>query len=329
MWNIDKLCIPRYNQKSSSLCNTQRVTILFVIFEENKEFGTMEGDRRRERANTYVVQKLSHQKEEQRRLQLQDHLMTAVLGGPLPEQLEPTRFSRVLDVACGTGGWLIELAKSFPDTTQLIGVDISKRMVEIASATAKEQQIQDRVSFRVMDALSLVGFPDNSFDLTNLRLALSFLRRWEWPQALRELQRVTRRGGVVRLTEADLPDQSTSPALLRLCRLLAQAYNQAGKYFQAQANGVSDELAGLLAHQGIQNVQTKVYRLEMRAGAEHWSLFFDDMKYLFRTNVPFLQKWIKVPENYGALYQQMLSEMQQPDFVASGQTVTAWGIKAL
>ncbi len=289
----------------------------------------MESDRRRERASAYVVQNLSRQEEEQRRLQLQDRFITSVLGGPLPEQPEPTRFSRVLDVACGTGGWLIELAKSFQGIPELMGVDISKRMVEVASAAAKEQQVQGRVSFCVMDALSLVGLPDNSFDLTNLRLALSFLRRWEWSQALRELQRVTRPGGIIRLTESDLPDQSTSPTLLRLCRLLAQAYSQAGKYFQAQANGVSDELASLLVQQGIQNVQTEVHRLEIRAGTEYGQFFFDDMKYLFRTNVPFLQKWTKVPPDYEVLYRHMLSEMKQPDFVVSGQTITAWGTKGL
>lgn len=284
-------------------------------------------DPRQERASTYVVQDLSSQ-EELQRLQLQDHLIAAILGGVLPEQPEPMRFSRVLDVACGTGGWLIELAKSYRTISQIVGVDISKSMISAASAAAEAQQVQDRTSFRVMDALRLVELLDNSFDLTNLRFAASFLRPWEWPQALRELQRVTQPGGIIRVTEADLPDQSSSPALLSLFRLLAQAYRSAGKYFRPQANGISDELAGLLEQQGMHNVQTAIYRPEIRAGTVNGLLFFEDMKHLFRTNVPFLQKWIKVPDDYGDLYKQMLHEMQQPDFVVINQTITAWGSKA-
>jgi len=279
-----------------------------------------------ERPSTYIVQDRSNQ-EELQRLQLQDHLITVALGGALPEQPDPTRFHRVLDMACGTGGWLIELAKTAPTLPHLVGADISKRMVDTARAQAEAQQVHDRVEFRVMDALRLWEFPKDVFDLTNLRFAMSFLRTWEWPQVLRELLRVTQPGGIIRLTEADLPDQSSSPALLHLFRLLAQAYSHAGKYFRPQANGVSSDLAGLLKQQGLQNVQTRVYRPEARAGTVEGELFFKDMKYLFRTNLPFLQKWSRVPDNYEDHYQQMLAEMQQPDFFVTNQTITAWGIK--
>jgi ubiquinone/menaquinone biosynthesis C-methylase UbiE len=258
-------------------------------------------------------------------LQLQDHLITLTLGGVLPEQPDPTRFHRVLDMACGTGGWLIELAQTFPTISQLVGVDISRRVIDAARVEAEARQVQDRVEFRLMDALSLFEFSNGLFDLTNLRFATSFLRTWEWPQVLGELQRVTRPGGVIRLTEANLPDGSSSPALLQLCLLLAQAYSQAGKYFRPQANGVAEDLAGLLEQQSLHHVQTRVYRPEVRTGTVEWQLFFEDMKYLFRTNVPFLLKWTRIPDSYEALYQQMLVEMQQPDFVVTNQTITAWG----
>ncbi|HLZ58820.1 MAG TPA: class I SAM-dependent methyltransferase [Ktedonosporobacter sp.] len=276
--------------------------------------------------NTYVVQDRSNQ-EELQRLHLQDQLVTVVLGGSLPEQADPTQFRRVLDMACGTGGWLIELAHTFPEISQLIGVDSSKRMISFAHAQAEARQVSARVEFRLMDAFSLFAFSDDLFDLANLRFALSFLRTWEWPQVLRELRRVTRGGGIIRLTEADLPDQSTSPALLQLCSLLAQAYNQAWKYFRPQARGVAADLAGLLEQQGLHNVQTRISRPEIQSGTVAGQLFFEDMRSLFRTNVPFLQKWTRVPENYTDLYQQMLVEMQQPDFVVANQTITAWGSK--
>lgn len=279
-----------------------------------------------ERPSTYVVQDRSNL-EELRRLQVQEHLITVALGGVLPEQSDPARFQHVLDVACGAGGWLIELAKTAPTISQLIGVDISRRMIEAARAEAEAQQVQERVEFRLMDALRLFEFSADVFDLANMRFALSFLRTWEWPQVLRELQRVTRPGGIIRVTDADLPDQSSSPALLRLFRLLAQAYSQAGKYFRPQACGVAEDLASLLKQQKLQGVQIRVYRPEIRVGTVEGRLFFEDMRYLFRTNLPFLRKWSRVPDDYEELYQQMLAEMQQPDFMVSNQTITAWGSK--
>ena len=47
-------------------------------------------------------------------------------------QPDPTIFERVLDVGCGKGGWLIEGARSYPTMKQLVGVDISGKMLQYA-----------------------------------------------------------------------------------------------------------------------------------------------------------------------------------------------------
>jgi len=92
-------------------------------------------DPRREHPSTYVVQDRSNE-EELTRLQIQDQLVTASMGGVLPEQPNPTIFQRVLDVGCGTGGWLIEVAKTYPSISLLVGVDISSKMLDYARTQA-------------------------------------------------------------------------------------------------------------------------------------------------------------------------------------------------
>src|SRR5579883_3058075 len=128
----------------------------------------------KERPSTYFVQDRSNE-EEITRLKLQDQLITTAMGGVLPEQPDTTRFQRVLDVGCGTGGWLIELAKACPECKQLVGIDVSKRMVEYARTQAYHAR-QDHVEFHVMDALLLLAFPSGYFDLVNLRFGSSFVR---------------------------------------------------------------------------------------------------------------------------------------------------------
>ena len=58
----------------------------------------------------------------------------------LPEQADPTLFERVLDVGCGTGGWLIAVAKAFPTTALLVGVDTSSKMISFAQAQSKPKE---------------------------------------------------------------------------------------------------------------------------------------------------------------------------------------------
>lgn len=70
-----------------------------------------------------------------------------------------------------------------------------------------------------------------------------------------------------------------------------------------------------------------IFTLEYRASTAAGQRFSEDMRHLFRTLLPFLNKWSRMPEGYETIYQQMLSEMQQPDFVATGTMLTVWGNK--
>src|ERR1700737_669358 len=130
----------------------------------------------KEHPSTYVVQDRSNE-EELLRLTLQDRLTIIAMGGILPEQTDPISFRRVLDVACGPGGWIIAAAQAYPGMS-LIGIDVSRRMIEYAREQAEAQQISDRVEFHTMDALQMLEFRNAFFDLANMRFATSFMRTW-------------------------------------------------------------------------------------------------------------------------------------------------------
>jgi ubiquinone/menaquinone biosynthesis C-methylase UbiE len=279
---------------------------------------------RKERPSTYFVQDRSNE-EELTRMTIQGRLVTDSMGGVLPEQADAALFRRVLDVGCGAGDWLIEAAKLYPGMPELVGVDVSSRMVEYAQAQAEAEQVGDRVRFRVMDALLMLEFPDNYFDLVNQRFGASYLRTWDWSKLLQEYLRVTQPGGVIRVTEGSLIIQSPSPALTRLYEIALDAFYRAGHYFTLESNGVTDELARLLHQSGFQNVQTRTHMVQYRAGTAEWQLFYVDMKRLFQSILPFFRKWSRVPEDYEAIYQRALVEMQLPDFVAKSSLLTAWG----
>lgn len=280
----------------------------------------------REHPSTYFVQDRSNELEIIR-LQVQDQMITAGMGGVLPEQPDSSRFQRVLDVGCGTGGWLIETARIYPALSLLVGVDVSGTLLEYARARAAEQQVSDRVQFQVMDVLRMLEFPPASFDLVNQRLGMSYLRTWDWPKLLSEYKRVTRSGGVIRITECDFPT-SSSAALTSLSALFRRSLSQAGHLFTPDdPNGLINELARLLQQTGLPNVQTRKHILEHRAGTAEGQSFYEDVQHMFRTLVPFFNKWTRVPDNYEEIYQQALNDIQQPGFVATWTLLTAWGTR--
>lgn len=135
----------------------------------------MEVQEMREHPSTYFVQDRSNA-EEFTRLQIQERLLTSGMGGVLPEQADPTRLRRVLDIGCGTGEWLFETARTYPTIGTLVGVDVSSKMLAYTRRQAEAQGLDQRVTFRCMDALRLLQFPSGFFDLVNQRLGSSWLR---------------------------------------------------------------------------------------------------------------------------------------------------------
>jgi ubiquinone/menaquinone biosynthesis C-methylase UbiE len=280
--------------------------------------------RRREQPSTYFVQDRESEKE-LTRLAIQDHLITAKMGGVLSEQLNPTALHRVLDVGCGTGGWVIEAAQTYP-TMSLIGIDISQRMIEYARDRAQTHLINDRVEFHVMDALLFLEFPVAYFDLVNMRLGSAFMRTWEWPKMLRELRRVTNPKGIVRVTDCEII-QSNSPALTLFNEMLQCALFRAGHHF-TERTALPPHLVQLLSQHGCKDVQTKASTIEYRGGTTEGEAFSEDMKLAFQTLRPFLEKWGCAARDYEAIYQQACTELRQPNFHATWNFLTAWGKSA-
>src|SRR5581483_5338028 len=218
-----------------------------------------------EHPSTYIVQDRTNE-DEMIRLQLQDKLTTEAMGGALSEQENPGSFRKVLDVGCGTGGWLIELAKTYPHISRLIGVDVSDRMLNFARAQAAAEGLAERMEFLMMDALRMLEFPNEHFDLVNQRLGNSYLRSWDWPKLLQEYKRVAQQYGVIRITEGDIYIESSSPALTSLFDLVQAAFEAAGYFFTPGSRGVLNKLGDLLRRHDIHEVQTRAYILLHRTG---------------------------------------------------------------
>lgn len=279
-----------------------------------------------EHSSTYFVQNRQSE-QELARLAVQDRIITTLMGGVWPEQSNPSRFRRVLDIGCGSGNWAIEVARTYPELT-VFGIDISRRMVAYAREQAAQQQLEARLEFHVMDALLMLEFPDDYFDLVNLRLGVSFMRTWDWPKLLREMARITRQGGVLRLTDNEIVHESNSLALTRISAMVRCALFRAGHLFADEDTGLTGHLAELLTRHGCQDVQTRIYALEIQGGTPAGEAYYQDAARAGLTLRPFVEKWGCASDDYDALYQESLADMQQSTFRSTWRFLTAWGTRA-
>jgi ubiquinone/menaquinone biosynthesis C-methylase UbiE len=98
---------------------------------------------------------------------------------------------KVIDIACGTGLVTFEAVKETGERGFVWGTDISDKMVEFATAVAKEKKV-DNIQFERMDAEEL-QVDDETYDVALCALGLMYVP--DPFKALKEMYRVLKKGG--------------------------------------------------------------------------------------------------------------------------------------
>ena len=105
--------------------------------------------------------------------------------------------ARVLDVACGSGGPALRLARLAG--CRVVGIDIAPEGVAAARAEAERAGLSEHATFEQHDATQPLPFPDASFDAVLCIDAINHLP--DRPAALREWWRVLTPGGRLVFTD--------------------------------------------------------------------------------------------------------------------------------
>jgi SAM-dependent methyltransferase len=278
--------------------------------------------------NTYFLDPESAT--EMARLIEQDRAMTKAMGGALSHLPKLSIRAQILDVACGPGGWVLDAAYALP-LGAVSGVDISRIMIEYANARARSQGLTN-VSFGLMDITQPLDFSDRSFDLVNARTLLGVLRRGAWPPFIAECSRILKPGGILRLTEPVDIGVTNSASTERLLDALKETLWKANYGFSAngRAFALLPALPALLRDAGYQNVHTNAFTMEFSADTPDWIDFYRNYQAVFLQSKPGCLKVGAITgEEFDTAYQQVLIDMNQPDFRGMATFVNVIGTKAL
>src|ERR1043166_9160780 len=162
---------------------------------------------------SYIERFEHHEKgfDDDNRMNLKHNVLNYIWQGDFSSKIEERLIkgnTKVIDLGCGSGQWLIDMSSKYPLST-FIGIDINPM-----SFPSKP----DNVAFLQHNLLDHPGipFPDKTFDFVFLRnLALDVTS--SWTHVINEMVRVANSNGCIELMNYDLEkDTYEGPILNQL-----------------------------------------------------------------------------------------------------------------
>ena len=122
----------------------------------------------------------------------------------------------ILDVACGTGDFSIEIAKQAKEGSRITGVDLSDGMLEIGKKKVSSLGMSETIKLEQGDCERL-RFSDQSFDRVSVAFGVRNFENLE--TGLREMKRVLKAGGKIVILELSVPGNKFLLALYKIYTL--------------------------------------------------------------------------------------------------------------
>jgi ubiquinone/menaquinone biosynthesis C-methylase UbiE len=264
------------------------------------------------------------------RQRLLSDLITPLVSDLLPEGADLSSLHNVLEVACGQGLFVLDLAYEHPEL-EVAGIDSAASLISDANTQACDQQLTN-ASFGVVDlTCPPFDFSDATFDLITASFLCSRLEEAEFPPLLSECHRLLKPGGWLRLMECEA-GWSSSAAIETLSGHYAQALTRAGLH-PIPANRMHDldgkgAMRSMLAQAGFQVYAAYRYRLSFSAYEEAYASMRQVISVFFELIQPFvLRMQVTSEEAYCELVRQAACEIRLPFFEGHWHLLALWGHK--
>ncbi|KAG9290124.1 hypothetical protein G9A89_010430 [Geosiphon pyriformis] len=146
--------------------------------------------------------KFYHANEEQDRLQNQHWIVKVTWGGNFSAPVFLQKNSRVLDVGCGPGTWVLDMATEYV-ATKFTGVDSDAHFPKFVKPR--------NASFIQLNVLEGLPWEENHFDFVYQRMLFASCTQTQYREQIRELVRIVKSGGWIEIMEPDLEYNNSGP----------------------------------------------------------------------------------------------------------------------
>lgn len=118
---------------------------------------------------------------------------------------------KILDIATGTADFAITALNLNPK--KIIGIDISKQMIEIGNKKIKKNNISNKIDLVVADSEN-IPFPDNYFDAVTIGFGVRNFENLD--KAMSEAYRVLKRNGCIVIMEPSIKNNKALKILFKI-----------------------------------------------------------------------------------------------------------------
>ena len=125
--------------------------------------------------------------------------MAEKFGQEYAQKLASQGFNKgkIIDVGCGFGATNLVLAERFVES-EIVGIDLSEPLLELARETAAEANLGGRIRFEKAD-VHQIPYPDDTFDVV---LNINMVHLVDKPvQMLNEIERILMPGGYLYIAD--------------------------------------------------------------------------------------------------------------------------------
>lgn len=164
----------------------------------------------------------------------------------------------LVDIGCGSGNLIVKIAQKFK-TIELIGIDISDKILELAKQRAIKDELNERIKFEIGSVENL-PLTDNSVDFIISSLSL---HHWINPKlAFEELFRILKVNGSLLLFDFRRNSRKFFYGLLKFATkiVVPKALKEINEPLGSlQAGYTAEEVREILSQINIQNIKIKPF----------------------------------------------------------------------
>lgn len=235
-------------------------------------------------------------------------------GLSVPQEVDLGNVWSALDVGCGSGQWVRDMATWHPEMT-LVGLDRDEEVIEQAKMLSETWQLCN-TCFVIGNMHDMGEIDDNNFDLVHARLLGPLVAPRQWPALLHEWLRVCRPGGVLVWTEAAFPT-TNSNVCGQWWEWMARAITARGG--TADVTPYMERLCRDVKSGCVRKVET---RLDASAGAPLHERLYRHMPTLLHVTRPLLASGIASEAEVDDVCQRMVLDLYSNLFQATWTLTT-------